>query len=996
MGSKKALLIVLGLILLSSSAMAVDFEWAIGDSVTLESRGRAYNEEKDSCFRWGELDDIARLPYPIIVTTESMNGLSCANRCRTHVELALSYNGKPSFYVEHGFVRGGWQYFDNQPVYTIADSAQAGGTCDWEGGSGPGSCSHSCSFDGNIAVNWVQIDISGLNSVFKEDGVKAIGSIYDLMGDKLPPAGETVYTGTDGTDVIVWIGKAGEEYNGQRELTDPAADDYVNVCADVNTNGVCDYKDAEPCQNAGADWYKDVCCGEDPGAIYAATSLRAVNCTYDADLRAFCGKTLDGRWEWAPKDDVGNIHGLLSCPGYSMVSNGADFINCMPGRQVLSFQQVFKSTCPAGTYTALSDYWTANYAYKFDRHPQSALGQESAGFDPDWHFDICTNFPGAKAKAFLAKVGENNLEPSSCDSGYIDIGLFSYTGSSPLLVKGRVCAPASALSSASTPAFTIPGILGTHEYICSNGEIFECAGDIASYTSDKDVVAETGLTTFELLGSGGCPPNIISYWTFDDVTAKDTKGAFNGNNFGATTSTGKVNGALSFDGTDRVEVSGSLAAGNEFSIEAWIRPTDTIGVRKVIEKGSTFKIAIDSGLLVGAVNTGAVMLDFGSRTVVPNLWHHVALTYDGIVAKLYLDGVPIEDVTTGSISWSGQPIIIGGNFIGDIDEVAIYSKALRHSLITLHAKNPSSYCQAQPNTTVANQYCAADGDWTTDLDIKDLSSCNKAGFHWTGTKCCSEMDDIPTEYYNEQDSPRADLAKYPQGKTTAWHAGAQVESAQITLSNIGHYVTISGSARLTVETYSAESVAAIGVCPKLSTDTMDIAPWESKTIKILSIGESGDPCRYRWKIITAQPILALGGCWNKTFVERGHLMTSKILNYQGAFFGCALPTASPFLALKDTHTNTALVSNLPSTCANIKLDAAGPGNHSVCGPGGVWLYVNDADATVAKSIIWDPLDYNINVLSATGCCSDDQCWDGFECVYSGNYYSIGDNAFVCR
>ncbi len=45
-------------------------------------------------------------------------------------------------------------------------------------------------------------------------------------------------------------------------------------------------------------------------------------------------------------------------------------------------------------------------------------------------------------------------------------------------------------------------------------------------------------------------------------------------------------------------------------------------------------------------------------------------------------------------------------------------------------------------------YCASDGDWTTDLDIKDDISCSFAGFRWTGSLCCSEEDD-PGEYYND-------------------------------------------------------------------------------------------------------------------------------------------------------------------------------------------------------------------------------------------------------
>ncbi len=46
-------------------------------------------------------------------------------------------------------------------------------------------------------------------------------------------------------------------------------------------------------------------------------------------------------------------------------------------------------------------------------------------------------------------------------------------------------------------------------------------------------------------------------------------------------------------------------------------------------------------------------------------------------------------------------------------------------------------------------YCASDGDWTTDLDGKDNTSCYAAGFSWTGSLCCSEADD-PAEYYNDK------------------------------------------------------------------------------------------------------------------------------------------------------------------------------------------------------------------------------------------------------
>ena len=57
-------------------------------------------------------------------------------------------------------------------------------------------------------------------------------------------------------------------------------------------------------------------------------------------------------------------------------------------------------------------------------------------------------------------------------------------------------------------------------------------------------------------------------------------------------------------------------------------------------------------------------------------------------------------------------------------------------------------------------YCRSDRKFVTDLDVpnsqikdrtligKNAATCEKAGFKWTGTKCCSENDD-PNEYYND-------------------------------------------------------------------------------------------------------------------------------------------------------------------------------------------------------------------------------------------------------
>ncbi|MBI4449333.1 hypothetical protein HY641_04895 [Candidatus Woesearchaeota archaeon] len=50
-------------------------------------------------------------------------------------------------------------------------------------------------------------------------------------------------------------------------------------------------------------------------------------------------------------------------------------------------------------------------------------------------------------------------------------------------------------------------------------------------------------------------------------------------------------------------------------------------------------------------------------------------------------------------------------------------------------------------------YCTKDAQWVKDLDTKDSITCRAAGLRWTGSKCCSEDEDLPGESYNDKDPP---------------------------------------------------------------------------------------------------------------------------------------------------------------------------------------------------------------------------------------------------
>lgn len=892
MGIRQIFIVILVFILLASTVSAVSFEWVMGNSATADSLSSGRHEDnEDACFKWNAPDLIRQQGRPVLMLTGFINDAhTCANRCNTGVRYTFFYKGR-EFFSEKYFARRSSSPDYEPQIYSPVDNAVIGGSCDWQGEGGYKSCDAGdhCDFDGELNIYWAEIDVSGFASVFPKDNIVSLGRIKDLYPKDLLPDNDTIYLGlytANHGDIMYWFGELEEDPTIPLKRETDDYYEYINVCSDLNHNGICDYTDAEKCYDNGADWYGDpdsqtgFCCGPDPAQINQDTGMESTDCavTLYAD-KAYCGTTLSNNYEWAPKNEIGAVHELLNCPGASMVSDGQQFQLCEPGDD--------------------------------------------------------------------------------------------------------------------TEFFTItPPALGTHGYLCYDGEIFECAGDNTAYSSNQDFVAETGTSTNDLVGSGGCPPKIVAYWSLEN-NANDIEGSYNGAIEGATSTAGKIDNAMHFEVGHKITFPASLPiTGDQFTVEAWIKPTQTSGVRKIIEKENSFKIAIDSELLVGAVQTDTPMIDFGSRRVVSNAWHHVALAYNGEKALLYLDGVAVtDDDVSGDIVWSNKPIILGGSFIGDIDEVAIYDKALRSSLIKRHSQLPARYCHSDGGPTTKNYYCAADGEWITDLDIKDASSCNKAGFVWTGNLCCSEDDDA-MEYYNDHDTPAADLLLKPAGQTVAAHASAQVESSQIILKNIKQYATIQGPAKLQIETYSAESPTDLGSCPELpgSPQIIDVAPWENRTIRINSLGKAGSTCRYRWKIITAKPLLALGGCWNKKFVPIGHFASPGIINYHGAFYSCGLSANALPMSLKDFHTNMSLIIPASPDCDNIMLNARGSGIHAVCNPGYKWQFTNNSAANTPARTKWNVTSAN---ASQWGCCTENQCWTGKDCSNIGEFYKVDSMSYYC-
>jgi hypothetical protein len=110
--------------------------------------------------------------------------------------------------------------------------------------------------------------------------------------------------------------------------------------------------------------------------------------------------------------------------------------------------------------------------------------------------------------------------------------------------------------------------------------------------ADYSDVATASITVIACQYFPGQPEGMISYWRFDsgiETIAYDSVGTNNGNINGATWTTGKVGGALFFDGIDDFVNCGndeSLQPLEQITLEAWIK---IIGEKdhEVIFKGDT-------------------------------------------------------------------------------------------------------------------------------------------------------------------------------------------------------------------------------------------------------------------------------------------------------------------------------------------------------------------------------------------------------------------------
>jgi hypothetical protein len=214
---------------------------------------------------------------------------------------------------------------------------------------------------------------------------------------------------------------------------------------------------------------------------------------------------------------------------------------------------------------------------------------------------------------------------------------------------------------------------------------------------DLDLMANDWLRQDSSLATSPAAPSttgLLAHYTLDgnvlDSSGSNLNGTISGN---PVYLAGMAGQALNFDGTgDYVDCTNHVkwdAITDKLTVAAWIR-VDVFDVtyQPIVTKGdNSWRIARNSETNTIQWRCNGPTPTFRINGVVnvnDGEWHHVAGTYDGATAWLYVDGVSDgTQATAGAIAKNTQKVFIGANaqqtarlWKGAIDDVWIHTRAL--------------------------------------------------------------------------------------------------------------------------------------------------------------------------------------------------------------------------------------------------------------------------------------------------------------------------------
>ncbi|HET9119245.1 MAG TPA: PQQ-dependent sugar dehydrogenase, partial [Solirubrobacterales bacterium] len=287
------------------------------------------------------------------------------------------------------------------------------------------------------------------------------------------------------------------------------------------------------------------------------------------------------------------------------------------------------------------------------------------------------------------------------------------------------------------------------------------------------------------------PPGLVGAWAFGEGNGTTTADSSGNGNVGTLTSAtwttlGRYGNAVSFNGANsvvRVPDSASLDLTSGMTLSAWIQPTASQSGWKTILQHESDAYFLNASNTDGPLRPsgggtfgGSTQYLSGPTASPVNAWTDVAFTYDGLTARLYINGNLVSSrAMSGAIQTTNSPLWIGGNspygeyFQGLIDEARVYNRALTQAevqsdmnapiLPTAPDATPPSAPTGLAGTAVGGN--RVDLNWTASTDNVGVAGyrverCQGAGctnFTEVGTPSATSFSDTglaPSTTYRYQ------------------------------------------------------------------------------------------------------------------------------------------------------------------------------------------------------------------------------------------------------
>ncbi len=200
--------------------------------------------------------------------------------------------------------------------------------------------------------------------------------------------------------------------------------------------------------------------------------------------------------------------------------------------------------------------------------------------------------------------------------------------------------------------------------------------------------------------------DLMGYWNLDegagDIVADRSGNGNDGTVQGAAWAEGQYGSALEFNGADsyvEIPTSDSLEIDEHVTVAAWINWTDDgDGWLCVMANGQQGGPWENYGLFVNrgsrfvyftlSLDGGHVTQSSPGNVIDPDEWRHVAASWDGAAARIYVDGqMVLEQAQSGALVPTGAPLRLGHRggsshyFNGRMDDVAVFDHVLTEAEI---------------------------------------------------------------------------------------------------------------------------------------------------------------------------------------------------------------------------------------------------------------------------------------------------------------------------